>query len=177
MLFRGEQYTSSQLLQGARLLEISSLTILLFTMVQATSGILQGLGKQRIPMYTLAIGVAFKILLNQILVRIPSVNIFGAPFASLLCYAASMLPNLYYVSKYTKTKIDISTVFLRPLAATAVMAAAVLIIKALLKEKINGSFLLLSATILIAMAVYYFAAKKLGCLDEIAKRKGIKQHE
>lgn len=177
MLFRGEQYTSSQLLQGARLLEISSLTILLFTMVQATSGILQGLGKQRIPMYTLAIGVAFKILLNQILVRIPSVNIFGAPFASLLCYAASMFPNLYYVSKYTKTKIDISPVFLRPLASTAVMAAAVLIIKALLKEKINGSFLLLSATILIAMAVYYFAAKKLGCLDEIAKRKGIKQHE
>ncbi len=177
ILFSGDQYTLPQLLQGARLLEISSLTIMLFTMVQATSGILQGLGKQRIPMYTLAIGVALKILLNQILVRIPAINIYGAPFASLLCYTSSMIPNLYYVARYTKTKINVKEVFLRPLAATAVMAAVVLAFKTLLKDKLNGSFLLLAGTILIAIAVYYFAAKKLGCLDEITNRKSAKQHE
>ncbi|MDO5021905.1 MAG: polysaccharide biosynthesis protein [Eubacteriales bacterium] len=171
ILFRGEQYSFAQLSQGAKLLEISSLTIVVFTMVQATSGILQGLGKQRIPMYTLALGVALKILLNQTLVRIPSVNIYGAPFASLLCYIASMIPNLYYVSKYTKAKTDISAVFLRPLAATGAMAVVVLIIKLLLKEKLDDSLFLLGGTILIAMAVYYVAAKKLGCLDEITKRK------
>ena len=56
---------------AAELLQISALTIVLFTMVQATSGILQGAGKQYIPMITLFIGVAMKIVLNYTLVRRP----------------------------------------------------------------------------------------------------------
>ena len=46
------KYTFDQLMLGGNLLEFSALTIILFTMVQATSGILQGAGKQKIPMIT-----------------------------------------------------------------------------------------------------------------------------
>ena len=85
----------------AELLSLSSLTIVLFTVVQSTSGILQGLRKQRIPMYTLMAGVAVKVLLNYTLIGMPQINIYGAPIASLTCYTISMLPNLWYVCKYT----------------------------------------------------------------------------
>ena len=84
------------LILGGDLLGFSAMTIILFTMSQATSGILQGAGKQKIPMITLAAGVVCKIALNTLLVRQPGINIHGAPIASLTCYTVSMIPNLYY---------------------------------------------------------------------------------
>lgn len=127
LCYRGS-YTAAQLDVAAELLQISSLTIVLFTIVQATSGILQGAGKQRIPMYTLVIGVVMKIALNYTLVRIPGVDIHGAPWASLLCYTASMIPNLYFVSKYTQYRFQPLEVILKPLACAGIMGGAVYLI-------------------------------------------------
>ncbi|MBO2516606.1 MAG: hypothetical protein CW338_04900 [Clostridiales bacterium] len=124
MLYLGK-YTPAQLDIAAQVLELSALTIILFTMVQATSGILQGCGKQRIPMYTLAAGVICKIGLNFLLIGDPDINIHGAPVASLVCYSVSMIPNLYFVKKYTGCRLDISAIVLRPLAAAAVMGGIV----------------------------------------------------
>lgn len=124
MLFLGK-YTPSQLDLATEILQLSALTIGLFTMVQATSGILQGCGKQKLPMYTLAAGVACKVLLNYFLIGTPAIDIHGAPIASLTCYTVSMIPNLYFVRKYTGCRLDIGKILLRPLAATAVMGAVV----------------------------------------------------
>lgn len=122
--YRGS-YEVSQLAVGAELLRISSLTIVLFTVVQSTSGILQGMGKQKIPMYTLFAGVLMKIALNYTLVRIPGMNIHGAPWASLLCYTVSMVPNLYYVCKYAAYRFDWKGIVLRPGLCTAGMGLIV----------------------------------------------------
>ena len=119
------KYTFDQLILGGNLLEFSAMTIILFTMVQATSGILQGAGKQKIPMITLAAGVACKIALNYILVRQPDINIHGAPIASLTCYTVSMIPNLYYSCKYSGYRFSVGDVILRPLGASVLMGAAV----------------------------------------------------
>ena len=119
------KYNFDQLILGGSLLEISALTIILFTMVQATSGILQGTGKQKIPMLTLIAGVICKIVLNSILVRIPQINIYGAPVSSLTCYTVSMIPNLYYSCKYTGYRFSVTDIILRPLASSALMGAAV----------------------------------------------------
>ena len=115
-LFYSGSYTAAQLDLASSLLNVSACTIILFTQVQATSGILQGCGKQRIPMYTLFAGVVCKVLLNYLLIGIPSVNIHGAPIASLVCYTVSMVPNLYYVKKYAYCPIDLKAIILRPLA-------------------------------------------------------------
>ena len=124
LCYRGS-YTAAQLDVAAELLQISSLTIVLFTIVQATSGILQGAGRQRIPMYTLVIGVLMKIALNYTLVRIPGVDIHGAPWASLLCYTASMIPNLYFVGKYTGYRFNVLDVVVKPFACAALMGGVV----------------------------------------------------
>lgn len=47
-----------------------------------------------------------KIALNYTLVGIPGFNIHGAPISSLVCYTVSLVPNLYYVMKYTGTKFN-----------------------------------------------------------------------
>lgn len=124
-LFYSGSYTAEHLTIAGKLLQTSAMTIGLFTMVQATSGILQGCGKQRIPMYTLLAGVACKVLLNFLMVRIPALNIHGAPIASLVCYTVSMAPNLYYVVKYAARRFPVTDIVLRPLAATLAMGAVV----------------------------------------------------
>ena len=60
--------SEENIMTGSTLLMVSSLTVVLFTVVQATSSILQGVRKQRIPMYTLVAGVVCKIALNYTLV-------------------------------------------------------------------------------------------------------------
>ena len=119
------KYTFDQLMLGGNLLELSAMTIILFTMVQATSGILQGAGKQKIPMLTLIAGVVCKIALNTFLVSQPGINIYGAPIASLTCYSVSMIPNLYFTCKYTGYRFSFADIVLRPLGASALMGVSV----------------------------------------------------
>lgn len=155
---RGGKYTPQQLRLGANLLQVSSLTILFFTQVQATSGILQALKKQRIPMYTLAAGVAVKLLLNYSLVTIPAIGIKGAPYASLLCYMVSLVPNLYYVSKHAGLKLNPSQLLWRPLAATSLLAAVIVPIKLLLGEALGRSWFYMLLTIGLSGFVYLVSA-------------------
>lgn len=162
-------YTAVQLQVAAELLQISSLTIVLFTMVQATSGVLQGMGKQRIPMYTLMIGVALKITLNYSLVRIPGVDIHGAPWASLLCYTASMIPNLYYVCKHTGYRMDWLAVIVKPLGCSLLMGGVVYGLWTVLfgsAADLRKQTLLMGVVLCVAvgMAVYFAAAWKLGAI-------------
>ena len=164
LLFGGGADSAQDLLLGEQLLTVSALTILLFTQVQATSGILQGLNKQRIPMYTLALGMALKVALNYTLVRIPAVNIGGAPYASLLCYLVSLVPNLYYVSKYARAPLNWREMLWSPLAATVLMAVPVVAMRLLLPGRLAASWGLLGLTILLAMACYFVAALRLGAL-------------
>ncbi|MBE5782896.1 MAG: polysaccharide biosynthesis protein [Clostridiales bacterium] len=165
LCYRGS-YTAAQLNVAAELLTVSSLTIVLFTMVQATSGILQGAGKQRIPMYTLLIGVILKIALNYTLVRIPGVDIHGAPFASLLCYTASMIPNLYFVCKYTGCRFSFTDVVAKPLLCSLLMGAIVWAIWHFIfgdAGQLAGPVLMLGIMLCVVtgIAVYALAALKL----------------
>ena len=154
--------SAQQLQTASELLQFSSLTVVLFTVVQATSAILQGLHKQRIPMYTLVLGVGMKILLNYVLVGMPGVNIHGAPIASIVCYAASMIPNLYFVCKHARMRFDWKGWVLLPAAATACMGAVILLLRNLLP--INHLTTILE--ILIGVAVYLAAALAIGALKK-----------
>ena len=151
--------------QTAMLLSFSSFTIILFTVVQATSGILQGLHKQKIPMLTLLVGVCFKVLINYFLIATESINILGASIGSLVCYGVSMLPNLYLVHKYTELPWDPLYIFVKPLIASVVMAAALYLLMLVLPE----GRLVTIGLILIGVAVYGGASMLLGTLkkDEI----------
>lgn len=160
MIYR---FSSEQALNlTADLLSISSMTIVLFTVVQSTSGILQGLRKQRIPMYTLAAGVAIKIVLNYTLVGIPGIHIYGAPIASICCYTISMIPNLHYVFKYADMRFAWGGSLFKPLLATLMMSAVVVLLKAVLPQRAVFTVLL----VLIGIVSYFGFALVTGALTK-----------
>lgn len=150
-----------EILVTGEILSISALTILFFCQVQATTGILQGAGLQKIPMYSLVFGVGVKIILDYILIGIPSINIFGSPIASIVCYGISFFVNLYFIIRKTDLKMDWSSVLLRPGAATLGMAAVVLIAMQVLNMN-SRLFTLLTVAIGGMVYVYLvFACKVL----------------
>ena len=122
--YRGS-FSMEKIILTSELLSISALTVVLFTVVQATSSILQGIRRQKIPMYAMAAGVAVKIILNYILIGTPGIDIHGGPIASIACYAVALIINTVYVCKYTKLKFNWLDWIVRPGLATLFMAAVV----------------------------------------------------
>ena len=159
--FYASTLSEEHLTIASELLSMSSLTVVLFTVVQATSSILQGLHKQRLPMYTLIAGVACKIVLNYILIGTPGVNIHGGPVASIVCYSVSMIPNLYFVCKYAKMKFQWQAWVIRPGLATAIMGVAVWALREVLP---SGRFFTL-LEIALGVVVYVAAAMLLKAMS------------
>ncbi len=146
--------SEAELILGGELLSMSSLTIVLFTVVQATTSVLQGLGKQRIPMYTLLAGVICKIILNYVLIAQPTIHIHGAPIASIVCYSVSLVPNLYFMLRHTRSKPNWMGWLMRPGLATAAMGVAVWG----LRELLPVNRLTLLAEVAAGVVVYAAAA-------------------
>ena len=125
-------FTPEKLNLASELLTFSAMTVVLFTVVQATSSILQGLRKQRLAMYTMIAGVTVKIVLNYVLIGTPGIDIHGGPCASIACYSLVMLLNTVFVCKYAEVRFDLNNWVLRPGMAAAVMGAAVWLMKKIL---------------------------------------------
>lgn len=87
---------------GKFILQISAISIFFVLMNQTINGILQGFGKQIVPVISLLIGVIIKLIINLSLVHInPNYCILGgtagAAFGTVMCYAISMIINMYYL--------------------------------------------------------------------------------
>ena len=122
-------------------------------------------------MYTLIAGVVCKVTLNWILVNIPEVNIHGAPFASLLCYTVSMVPNLYYVCKYTGYRFNFLDVVVKPFACAALMGGVVYALWHFgfgYPGNLNGFKLTAGILLCVGLgaAVYTLAALKIGAINK-----------
>jgi stage V sporulation protein B len=116
------------------------------------------------------VGVVLKVLLNYTLVRKPEINIHGAPFASLLCYFASLVPNLYYIRKHGQVRFDWVSLLIKPIAACVPMVLSVLLVQHLFQNALSWSALILST--LAGVVVYFVSAVLLKLIkqDDLPKR-------
>ena len=148
------KFSAGQIQLASELLTFSAMTVVLFTVVQATSSILQGLRKQRIPMYTMIAGVAVKILLNYILIGTPGIHIHGGPYASIACYSIVMILNLIFVCRHTQMKMNWIDWILRPGLAAAVMGGVVFLMHTFLPQH----RLITILEVVVGIGVYLAAA-------------------
>ena len=155
------KFTSESLQLASELLTFSAMTVVLFTVVQATSSILQGLRKQKIPMYTMIAGVAVKILLNYLLIGTSGIHIHGGPYASIACYGIVMISNIYFVCKYTGMPFNLKDWVLRPGAAAALMG----IIVWLMQRFLPMHRLLTILEVIVGVTVFVIAAFALKILS------------
>ncbi len=100
---------------AAPLLQVMGITVIFVCTCFSCHSILQGIGKERLPLIFMLIGAAVKIAVNYIFVAIPSINIQAAPYASLLCYLVIVVIDIIAINKHAGVKINLYSVFILPL--------------------------------------------------------------
>lgn len=162
-------FSPEETLLGGQILRISAWSIIVFTHVQSTTGILQGLGMQKVPMYSLMAGMLCKVILNYILVAIPGVNIFGASIASIVCYTTSMAINILWIMRRANIRFRWGDILLRPAIAAAGMGAVVLLLTQVLDmARKRNTFLAIAAGVVVyAILVFAIGALRRDDMDQM----------
>ena len=106
---------------GALILQISSLTIIFTILDQTINGALQGYGKLMIPTISLAIGVFGKLILNLVLIPIPSIGVYGAAIGSVACHMVAFTIAINALRKNIKLDLTFSKFVIKPILATTIM--------------------------------------------------------
>ncbi len=122
--------------------------------MQTMTGVLQGIGKQNLPPIALAVGAVVKVGLSLFLMSIPQINIYGAVIGTVMCYVIAAVMNYLYVRKYTGVRIKWGEHLLKPIAATAVMAAVAYLVYSLIAPYSNAVGVIACA--IVGLLVYFF---------------------
>ncbi len=119
-------------------LSVLAIGIILLSMVSTTNALLQALGKVTYPMISVIIGVAALAATELTLCSIPSIGLFGAPIASLVCYLIALILNMYRLQKLLPDlNIGFCNIFLKPLVS-AIAAGAVCAVVLALGTAVTG---------------------------------------
>lgn len=104
-------------------LALYGLMMPILTLSAPLTNILQAVGRADIPAKMLALGCGIKIGLNYVLIGIPSINVQGAVFGTAAFYLFCIFGNYWVLKKETGMKLDLVTVIIKPLIASALCGA------------------------------------------------------
>ena len=152
-----------EIISTGKILSILSFGVIFLTFVQSLTAILQGLGRPIVPVINLGIGAAFKVVLTYILTGIPNINVKGAAISTVTAYFIASLLDLIAVYKYTRLKLDIMDIFIKPLFASSLMALAAKLIH-ISFASIIGSRLSTIIAIVLAAGIYFILLIAIGSL-------------
>ena len=113
---------------GAKIMTIGSFIIILMTMTQIQSVILQGINKFYFVVGSFSIGIICKIIANYIFVGIPKINIYGAIIGSTIWLLIPSIMNHIKIKKTMKMKLPLVRYIVKPVLASIAMAIAILLI-------------------------------------------------
>lgn len=161
---------------GALLFTMVAPTVFFSAMSQTIYGSLQGMGKIFVPALSVLAGGLVKLILNLLLIPIPSINIYGAPIGSIACQAIAFFISFGVLRKNLTMSLDFKKYFLKPFAAAVIMGGVVFASYLILNVLGNTAATLLSIT--IGGAVYFvltgifgvFSKEELCSLPIIGKR-------
>mgnify|MGYP004637092805 CR=1 FL=1 len=139
--------------EGTLILQIASFTILFTVLAQTINGALQGLGKIFVPAIALGSGVLVKLILNLVLVSIPSIGVNGAAFSSVVCHIISFSIVFYVLRKNIELDLGFVKFVFKPVLATFIMSVCsyVLYLKLSL---IMGTKIATIVALLFAVVIY-----------------------
>jgi len=151
--------------QGAGVLQIASIAVLFTILDQTINGALQGFGKVTVPAIALGCGVITKLILNLILIRIPSINVYGAAIGSVACHVVAFSIAMTVLKKNIKLNLTFNKFVIKPALATAIMGVCSYFIFVMLNSIISGNTVTI-ITIILAVLIYIVAILALRILNK-----------
>lgn len=139
---------------GYQLLQLSALSLVFIALNQTISGSLQGIGKIYVPATGLLLGCIAKFILNTILIRQPSINIYGAPIGSIVCQIISFTYCFTMLSKNVSIKLSFKKYILKPLGCSLIMGICAFFVHKAILYITGINIIAVILAILIAVIVY-----------------------
>jgi stage V sporulation protein B len=145
--------TPEQLDVAESLMRTAAIGVLFLSVVQAVTGVLQGLNRPLVPVINLFLGGVLKVITMIILMRIPSINIQGAAISTVACYALAATLDVWVLTRVTRMKIDIYDMFIKPILASLFMGIFVYAAYRVLTQAGHGMLATL-ASVAVGVVVY-----------------------
>ena len=146
---------------GALLLKIFGIATVFAGVAIPLTGILQAIGKQNAALINIAVGAAVKLAVGLILVSVPEVNVRGAAFGTLACYAVIFVLHMITLLRSKGVSVNVKAVFLKPLVSALACGLVARIVFCM-----GNSFFVTVLAILSAAIVYAFFLILLNFFDE-----------
>ncbi len=162
---------------GAMLFLMMAPTVFFSAMSQTIYGSLQGMGRIYVPAISVLLGGIVKVILNLVLIPIPSINIYGAPIGSIVCQAIAFFISFGVLRANIPVKLGIVRSFLKPLFSAVVMGGCALGVYAIICP-LTGNAVATIAAIAVGAIIYFalvlvlrvFTREELGSLPIVGKK-------
>lgn len=139
---------------GGDLVKLGALSIIFLALSQINTGILQGIGKVKLPVISAIVGALLKILFNFILISNPAINVKGAVISTTICYAAASIMNLRFVIKETGVRPNLTAGIFKPALASGIMGVVSFFAYKGIYGASNSNAIGTIGSILVSIAVY-----------------------
>lgn len=144
---------------AAPVLAILGVSIVFLSVYLATTSILQGVNQYKKPVVHLFVGAGVKVVTAYFLIGIPSINIDGAAYSTLMAYAVAAFLNIRLVYQMTKpSRKALIKIGLTLVANAAMILSAKLVFSAFdssLSMRLNLMVSILIAVIVYAVFIYF----------------------
>lgn len=164
ILFYGDQARRAP--AAASCLQIYAISFFFLSLVSIATAMLQGLGKQHIPVINLFIGIGLKIIITWTLTGVSTINVRGAAIGTTCSYALASVLDIIALKRITGVRLELVRSLGKPLAASAVMGAAVILTNILMNKLTSSLYLNTLVDILVGMVIYGFMALAVHALTE-----------
>lgn len=121
-------YQTLKLGGGAYIMACGSIVLVLMSIMQIQTTILQSIGRLYIATLYSILGIVFKIITNYFLIAIPKINILGAIGGSIIGFLVPIILNHRIIRKSLGIKLNILVHIVKPFFASAIMGGAVFIV-------------------------------------------------
>ncbi len=151
---------------AAPLLSLLGSSVFLSSMITATNSVLHAYRSVNLPILSMIVGIALKVIVSYFLIGNPKIGILGAPISSFFCNAVIVLLNFIFTAKLCREEISVHKIFFRPFAASVVSVGSSLLAYRFLEMKYGeGSFL--SVSVFLFCVLLYLAFSVLfGCITK-----------
>ena len=167
-------YQRESAVSAAGCLAVLAVGTVFLALVHASTGTLQGIGKQQIPVLNLGFGALAKVGVTYVLTAVPFLNVKGAACGTVAAYLVAALLNILRVKHYTGVKIEGTATFLKPVFCAAVMGGFAYGVYALLEPRTGNAVATLLAVFagVLVYALMIFMTRTLSAEELESLPKG-----
>ena len=144
---------------AGKLLMLGSFTILLNGMSNISNGVLQGIGKPKIPMITAAVALVVDVIVVVALLMFTDLGIYALLVAMIVYAIVVCVMNDFFMKKYLEYKNPWKAAYVSPLIASAVMGlfafGSYQLVHLAVKSNALSTMFCLGVSIILAAAAYF----------------------